>query len=72
MEDIAQLKIFARHLANISADVIKPYYRSNIKVEFKQDKSPVTIADKKAEEIMREHIVKEFPAHGIVGEEFGN
>jgi histidinol-phosphatase len=72
MEDLAEKKIFARHLAKISADIIKPYFRSNIKVEFKQDKSPVTIADKKAEEIMREHIVKEFPDHGIIGEEFGN
>jgi len=61
MEDLAEIKIFARHLANISADVIKPYFRSNINVEFKQDKSPVTIADKKAEEIMREQIMKEFP-----------
>lgn len=72
MEDLDEIKIFVRHLANISADVIKPYFRSNIKVEFKQDKSPVTIADKKAEEIMREQIIKEFPDHGITGEEFGN
>lgn len=72
MEDLDEIKIFVRHLANISADVIKPYFRSNIKVEFKQDNSPVTIADKKAEEIMREQIIKEFPDHGITGEEFGN
>ena len=72
MENLTEIKMFARHLANISADVIKPYFRSNVKIEFKQDKSPVTIADKKAEEIMREQIMKEFPDHGITGEEFGN
>ncbi|MBI5731012.1 MAG: histidinol-phosphatase, partial [Ignavibacteriales bacterium] len=37
----------------------------------KPDQSPVTIADKKAEEFMREAIMKKFPNHGILGEEFG-
>ncbi len=37
----------------------------------KSDNSPVTIADKKAEEVMRELIMKHFPDHGIFGEEFG-
>jgi fructose-1,6-bisphosphatase/inositol monophosphatase family enzyme len=37
----------------------------------KSDFSPVTIADKLAEEKMRELIQKEFPSHGIIGEEFG-
>ena len=32
---------------------------------------PVTIADMKAEELMREEIMAEFPDHGILGEEFG-
>jgi len=41
-------------------------------VESKPDFSPVTIADKLAEEKMREIIVKEFPSHGIIGEEFGS
>jgi myo-inositol-1(or 4)-monophosphatase len=33
--------------------------------------SPVTIADKKAEELMREAILKQYPGHGVIGEEFG-
>ncbi len=37
----------------------------------KKDDSPVTIADKKAEEVIRNLISKEFPGHGILGEEFG-
>lgn len=45
--------------------------RSPIDVEKKADESPVTIADRKAEEAMR-HILKErYPAHGIFGEEEG-
>lgn len=71
MQELNELKKFCNLLAQESAKVIKPYFRSNITVESKSDLSPVTIADKKAEEVMRELISKEFPQHGIVGEEFG-
>ncbi|MCC6453792.1 MAG: histidinol-phosphatase [Caldilineaceae bacterium] len=63
---------FARHLADLSASVIKPYFRSDLQVNLKADLSPVTIADMKAEEVMREAIMAAFPDHGILGEEFGN
>jgi myo-inositol-1(or 4)-monophosphatase len=62
---------FAKHLAAISGEVIKKYFRTMVSVDQKDDDSPVTIADKKAEEIMREAILKEYPDHGIIGEEFG-
>jgi myo-inositol-1(or 4)-monophosphatase len=71
MSEIDELKKFCRLLAIESSKVIKPYFRSKLVVESKKDESPVTIADKKAEEKMRELIMKEFPAHGIIGEEFG-
>jgi myo-inositol-1(or 4)-monophosphatase len=63
---------FARHLANLSAQVIKPYFRSDYRVDLKADHSPVTIADMKAEEAMRAAIAAAFPDHGILGEEFGH
>lgn len=63
---------FARYLAGLSAAVIKPYFRASIDVEWKADLSPVTIADRKAEEVMREAILHEFPDHGVLGEEFGH
>lgn len=66
-----EFKKFCSYLAGESGKIIKSYFRSNIKIETKTDQSPVTIADKKAEELMRELIMKEFPAHGILGEEFG-
>ena len=72
MENLAEFKKFAHHLAKKSSEVIKPYFRTGLTVENKKDNSPVTIADRKAEEVMRELIIKEFPAHGIIGEEFGN
>ncbi|GJQ62059.1 MAG: histidinol phosphate phosphatase [Melioribacteraceae bacterium] len=66
-----ELKEFTKLLAEESGKIIKSYFRSDLNIERKPDKSPVTIADKKAEEIMRELIMKNFPEHGILGEEFG-
>jgi myo-inositol-1(or 4)-monophosphatase len=43
-----------------------------VNIEHKEDNSPVTVADKNAEEEMRKAIIKEFPEHGIIGEEFGS
>jgi myo-inositol-1(or 4)-monophosphatase len=62
---------FIKYLASGSGRIIENYYRVPINVDIKEDNSPVTIADKKAEEFLRESIMKEFPAHSILGEEFG-
>lgn len=62
---------FIKTLAEETGGIIKKYYRSDLKIETKKDLSPVTIADKKSEEKMREMIQKEFPEHGVLGEEFG-
>ena len=67
-----ELESFVAHLAKRSGEAIRPYFRAQFSVETKADRSPVTIADRKAEEAMRELIVKEFPEHGILGEEFGS
>jgi len=61
---------FTKQLAQASGEIINKYFRSEMTVESKADDSPVTIADKQAEETMREMIMKEFPEHGIIGEEF--
>lgn len=71
MEELHQLKKFAHLLSVESGNIIRQYFRTDVEIEDKKDQSPVTIADKKAEEKMRELIMKEFPSHGIVGEEFG-
>ena len=67
-----ELVDFTKQLAHASGDIINGYFRSGVAIETKSDESPVTIADKKAEEVMREMIMKAFPNHGIIGEEFGN
>ena len=62
---------FACLLAEESGKVIRQYFRTNMSVEKQDDQSPVTIADRKAEELMRRLILDEFPEHGIIGEEMG-
>lgn len=70
--DLAEVMQFARHLAQLSAEVIRPYFRSDMQVDLKHDLSPVTIADRRAEEVMREAITRRYPDHGVLGEEFGH
>ena len=70
--NLKDLTSFLQLLSDESAVIIKQYFRTSVNIESKSDSSPVTIADKLAEEKMREIITKEFPSHGIIGEEFGN
>jgi histidinol-phosphatase len=72
MQNLNEFKLFAKHLSELSGKIIKSYFRTKISVDSKKDASPVTIADKKTEEIMRTEIMKKFPDHGIIGEEFSN
>jgi histidinol-phosphatase len=53
------------------AEILKLFRRKDIAVEKKSDLSPVTLADRNAEEILRTKIARKFPGHGIIGEEFG-
>lgn len=64
---------FITLLAQESARQIKPHFASlTLEVEEKQDGSPVTLADRNSEEVMRNLIKKRYPNHGIIGEEFGS
>ena len=57
--------------ASFAAQEIMRHYRGQIEVELKPDDSPVTIADRRAEEIIKEVLLAEFPEHGFYGEESG-
>jgi len=61
----------SHRLADISGAIALSHFRSALAIDDKADASPVTIADRNAEAAMRELIRKEFPAHGIIGEEHG-
>lgn len=62
---------FALEMARRAADLILRYYQTrDFTIESKADDSPVTIADRGAEELMRRLIQEKFPGDGVLGEEF--
>ncbi len=69
---LAAERAFLLELATASGDFIRPLFcRHDVAVELKGDLTPVTAADRGAEELLRRMINTRFPAHGILGEEFG-
>jgi histidinol-phosphatase len=57
--------------ARAAAEVIRGFYQRNVKIEVKADKTPVTEADVKSEEAIRDLLTKRFPTYGFYGEETG-
>ncbi|WP_437202503.1 inositol monophosphatase family protein [Planctomicrobium sp. SH664] len=51
--------------------VLDYYLQSGLQVDWKSDLSPVTAADRGAEELLRQQILKNFPEDAVLGEEFG-
>ena len=65
---------FVDRLASASGDTILPFFRTALSVENKKAGGfdPVTEADRAAEQTMRTLIRKQFPEHGVLGEEYGS
>jgi len=61
----------AEAAADAAGAVIRPFFRAPLDATQKADRSPVTIADRAAEQAMRAVLAERFPTHGILGEEFG-
>ena len=61
----------ALRLADAAGEAIRPHFRSGVESERKGDASPVTIADRSAEEAMRRILKAEVPQDAVIGEDFG-
>lgn len=62
---------FALELAEKAQELILQHYRSHtLGVESKDDASPVTVADKGAERLIRDGLAEKYPDDGILGEEY--
>ena len=71
--DASIFRPFVMELAARSGQFIRPFFGDlALAIDTKSDASPVTAADRGAEELMRRMIAQRFPEHGIVGEEFGS
>ncbi|AKQ41191.1 histidinol-phosphate phosphatase [Aurantiacibacter atlanticus] len=58
-------------LADVAGEEIRPFFRTIMDIDAKEDATPVTLADRNAESAMRKLIEAEAGADGIHGEEFG-
>jgi myo-inositol-1(or 4)-monophosphatase len=62
---------FAVETAYLAGRLTLGYFQTGVRPDFKADDTPVTIADRKAEELIRSRIERKYPQHAIMGEEFG-
>jgi histidinol phosphatase-like enzyme (inositol monophosphatase family) len=69
--DLADRWHFAVELAKAAGQHTLRYFQQSFAVERKGDNSPVTIADREAEQLARERIAQAFRKDAILGEEFG-
>jgi len=69
--DIQPLLDFTVSLAYRAGRVTLGYFNTGLRPDFKADDTPVTAADRAAEEFIRLEIEKRYPGHDILGEEFG-
>lgn len=70
-QTIDQFVEVASMLADTARSVVRPWFRRGVDVDSKKDASPVTVADRTAERVMRAILAERLPDHGVFGEEFG-
>ena len=71
MVSIREYVDFAADAAFQAGQLTLAHFQTGVSVDRKPDGSPVTIADRGGEELLRKLIEKRFPDHGLFGEEMG-
>lgn len=70
--DVGARAVFALEAARRAGEIVMGYFaRARLAVEAKSDGSPVTIADREGERLLRRMILQAFPDDGVLGEEDG-
>lgn len=71
--DLKPLLDFATELAYDAGRLTLGYFgrTGDLGLEHKADLSPVTLADREAEELIRRRVGARYPEHAVVGEEYG-
>lgn len=62
---------FAVETAYLAGKLSLGYFQTGLRPDLKADDTPVTAADRGAEQLIRARIEERYPHHAIVGEEFG-
>lgn len=71
MSELREHLEFAVDLAYRAGRITLGHFRTGVTPEMKSDDTPVTVADRKAETLIRAEIEHRYPGHGILGEELG-
>lgn len=71
MSEVAAFAALAERLADAVRPILLAHFRAGVAYDVKADTSPVTVADREAETVMRRLIAEAYPDHGILGEEHG-
>ncbi len=71
MSELASLLDLALDLADRAGRLTLGYFRSGTRPEWKEDATPVTVADREAETLIRHELERRHPDHAVVGEEHG-
>jgi histidinol phosphatase-like enzyme (inositol monophosphatase family) len=69
--ELGELLKVALVLAKEAGDVTLQHFGAVLASDTKSDGTPVTVADRAAESLLRDRIGARYPEHGILGEEFG-
>jgi len=66
-----EAEAFLATLPGLMRPIIIRYFRNKVDIDYKTDKSPVTLADREVENKLRRAIETQFSTHAIIGEEYG-
>lgn len=69
--DLEELMDFSRRVAAEAGQVVMDVYSRGLEVDYKSDRTPVTEADRRAEQHLRQRIEQQYPQHAVEGEELG-
>lgn len=70
-ETLRDMLDFLTETAYLAGRSTLAHFQTGVQADYKADRTPVTKADRQAEELIRGRIERYFPGHAIVGEEFG-
>jgi len=71
LESLPELMRFARAVADEARLTSLKYFRADPDLAIKADGSPVTVADRETERVVRDLLRRAYPAHAVLGEEHG-
>ena len=73
-DELAHLAAAARALAQRGGDILMDRFHATIEISFKGQNAhdPVTEVDHAVEDLIREEVHRQFPTHGVLGEERDN